>query len=73
MTDPVDLRLERLTKERENDFLALMARDEHEGAQCWCVAWWVPTWEAYLEQTPDAEVICGHDPDRWPEVRDTYR
>jgi len=27
----------------------------------------------YLEQTPDAEVICGHDPDRWPEVRDTYR
>jgi N-acyl homoserine lactone hydrolase len=27
----------------------------------------------YLEQTPDAEVICGHDPERWPEVRETYR
>jgi GNAT superfamily N-acetyltransferase len=28
-----------------------MARDEH-GSQCWCVAWWVPTWEAYVEQSP---------------------
>ena len=27
----------------------------------------------YLEQTPDAEVICGHDPEAWPEVRETYR
>jgi N-acyl homoserine lactone hydrolase len=27
----------------------------------------------YVEQTPGAEVICGHDPDRWPEVRDTYQ
>jgi glyoxylase-like metal-dependent hydrolase (beta-lactamase superfamily II) len=27
----------------------------------------------YLEQTPGAEVICGHDPDGWPEVRETYR
>ena len=26
----------------------------------------------YLEQTPDAEVICGHDAERWPDVRDTY-
>jgi glyoxylase-like metal-dependent hydrolase (beta-lactamase superfamily II) len=27
----------------------------------------------YVEQTPSAEVICGHDPDAWPQVRDTYR
>jgi N-acyl homoserine lactone hydrolase len=27
----------------------------------------------YVEQTPDAEVICGHDPERWPGVRETYR
>jgi glyoxylase-like metal-dependent hydrolase (beta-lactamase superfamily II) len=27
----------------------------------------------YVEQTPGAEVICGHDPDRWPEVRETYQ
>jgi N-acyl homoserine lactone hydrolase len=26
----------------------------------------------YVEQTPDAEVICGHDRDGWPAVRDTY-
>jgi N-acyl homoserine lactone hydrolase len=27
----------------------------------------------YVEQTPGAEVVCGHDPERWPEVRETYR
>jgi N-acyl homoserine lactone hydrolase len=27
----------------------------------------------YLEQTPGAEVICGHDPEGWREVRETYR
>jgi glyoxylase-like metal-dependent hydrolase (beta-lactamase superfamily II) len=27
----------------------------------------------YVEQTPGAEVLCGHDPERWPEIRDTYR
>jgi N-acyl homoserine lactone hydrolase len=27
----------------------------------------------FLEQTPSAEVICGHDPERWPELRETYR
>jgi GNAT superfamily N-acetyltransferase len=48
----VDLRLERLTKEREADFLALMARDEH-GGRCWCVAWWVATWEDYIGQSPE--------------------
>jgi GNAT superfamily N-acetyltransferase len=48
----VDLRVERLTTEREQDFLALMAREQH-GGQCWCSAWWVPTWEDYLEATPD--------------------
>jgi len=30
-----------------------MARDEHEGALCWCVAWWVPTWPAYQSNTPE--------------------
>jgi hypothetical protein len=47
----VDLRLERLTKEREADFLALLGRDDH-GGHCWCVAWWVPTWD-------DEEVWTG--------------
>ena len=46
----MDLRVEPLTKDREGDFLALMARDEH-GGRCWCSAWWVPTWEAYVDQT----------------------
>jgi N-acyl homoserine lactone hydrolase len=26
----------------------------------------------YVEQTPNAEVICGHDRDGWPQVRDVY-
>ena len=26
----------------------------------------------YLEQTPDAEVICGHDAEGWPAVRERY-
>jgi N-acyl homoserine lactone hydrolase len=26
----------------------------------------------YLEQTPGAEVICGHDAERWRELRDRY-
>ncbi len=48
----MQLQLERLTKDREADFLALMARDEH-GGQCWCTAWWVPTWDAYVAQTAE--------------------
>jgi len=51
-TDAVELRIERLTKDTEGDFVALMARDEH-GARCWCVAWWVPTWEEYVAHTPE--------------------
>jgi glyoxylase-like metal-dependent hydrolase (beta-lactamase superfamily II) len=27
----------------------------------------------YSEQTPDAEVICGHDAEAWPQVREIYR
>jgi N-acyl homoserine lactone hydrolase len=27
----------------------------------------------YVEQTPGAEVIYGHDPDGWPAVRETYQ
>jgi glyoxylase-like metal-dependent hydrolase (beta-lactamase superfamily II) len=26
----------------------------------------------YLELTPSALVICGHDPDSWPQVRERY-
>jgi N-acyl homoserine lactone hydrolase len=26
----------------------------------------------YLEQTPSALVVCGHDPESWPEVRERY-
>jgi GNAT superfamily N-acetyltransferase len=48
----VDFRLERLTQDREADFLALMGRDEH-GGQCWCVAWWVPTWDTYVAQSAE--------------------
>ena len=48
----MDLRLERLNQDREADFLALMARDEH-GGRCWCSAWWVPTWQAYIDQSPE--------------------
>ncbi len=48
----MDLTIERLTTGREADFLALMARDEH-GGQCWCSAWWVPTWEEYAEQSAE--------------------
>lgn len=48
----MDLRIERLTEDREGDFLALMGRDEH-GSQCWCVAWWVPSWDTYAGQTPE--------------------
>jgi glyoxylase-like metal-dependent hydrolase (beta-lactamase superfamily II) len=27
----------------------------------------------YVEQTPGAELICGHDAESWPQVKDTYR
>ena len=66
----MDLRLEPLTKEREADFLALMARDEH-GGQCWCVAWWVPTWEEYVAQTPE-EHRAVRDDLFAPDVHDGY-
>jgi glyoxylase-like metal-dependent hydrolase (beta-lactamase superfamily II) len=26
----------------------------------------------YTEQTPDAEIICGHDAEGWPQVRERY-
>jgi N-acyl homoserine lactone hydrolase len=26
----------------------------------------------YVEQTPSAEVVCGHDADGWPQVRARY-
>jgi glyoxylase-like metal-dependent hydrolase (beta-lactamase superfamily II) len=26
----------------------------------------------YLELTPTAEVICGHDPDNWPGLAEVY-
>ena len=26
----------------------------------------------YLELTPSALVVCGHDPECWPQVRDRY-
>jgi N-acyl homoserine lactone hydrolase len=26
----------------------------------------------YLEQTPTAQVVCGHDPESWPQVRERY-
>jgi glyoxylase-like metal-dependent hydrolase (beta-lactamase superfamily II) len=27
----------------------------------------------YQEQTPDAEIICGHDAEGWPRVQALYR
>ena len=29
-----------------------MGRDEH-GGRCWCVAWWAPTWDEYVAQSPE--------------------
>ena len=26
----------------------------------------------YLEHTPSALVVCGHDPESWPQVRERY-
>ena len=26
----------------------------------------------YLEQLPDTEVVCGHDAEGWPQVRELY-
>jgi hypothetical protein len=26
----------------------------------------------YVEATPAAEVVCGHDAERWPQVRELY-
>ena len=26
----------------------------------------------YLEHTPSALVVCGHDPECWPQVRERY-
>ena len=26
----------------------------------------------YLEQTPSAQVVCGHDPESWPHVLERY-
>jgi GNAT superfamily N-acetyltransferase len=48
----VDLRVERLTPERESDFVAFMQRNE-DGAWCWCSAWWTPTWEGFGDRTAE--------------------
>ena len=49
----MDLDVRRLGPDNVTDFWALMARDEHEGAVCWCTAWWTDTWEEYQERTPE--------------------
>jgi len=48
----MDLVVRRLGADNVADFWALMARDQHEGAVCWCTAWWTDTWEDYLALTP---------------------
>jgi len=49
----MELTVRPLASDNVADFWALMARDEHEGAVCWCTAWWTDTWEEYQQQTPD--------------------
>jgi GNAT superfamily N-acetyltransferase len=49
----MELVVSRLSPDNVADFWALMARDEHEGAVCWCTAWWTDTWEEYQERTPE--------------------
>ncbi len=56
----MDLRVERLTADREGDFLALMVRDS-AGSECWCVAWWVPTWDAYSAHTPEQNLLVRQE------------
>jgi GNAT superfamily N-acetyltransferase len=42
--------IQRLTPERLDDFHRL---HEQSGCGCFCVAWWVPTWEEWGERTHD--------------------
>jgi GNAT superfamily N-acetyltransferase len=49
----MDLVVKRLGPDNTGDFLALMARDEEEGAKCWCMAWWTDTWEEWTASTPE--------------------
>jgi len=49
----MDLEVRRLGPDNVTDFWALMARDQHEGAVCWCTAWWTDTWEEYQERTAE--------------------
>jgi GNAT superfamily N-acetyltransferase len=45
-----DLRIERLGETSETAFLALHD-DRHGAGWCRCVAWYVPTWDGWMERT----------------------
>ncbi|MHC4778092.1 MAG: GNAT family N-acetyltransferase [Planctomycetota bacterium] len=39
-----------LSADLQDDFFHLHG-DAHGGGWCYCVAWWVPTWEGWIERT----------------------
>lgn len=42
------IEVHRLDAARLADFRAL-----HQGQWCWCVAWWVPTWDGWTDRTEE--------------------
>lgn len=47
-----DFRLERFTQRRRDDFLSVHS-DTRTDAHCYCVAWWVATWEGWSDRTSE--------------------
>lgn len=45
-----NLRVERLSAERKEDFYKVHDADSF-GDWCYCAAWWVPTWEGWNDRT----------------------
>jgi glyoxylase-like metal-dependent hydrolase (beta-lactamase superfamily II) len=50
----------------DDDELPIFLADEHRYRRS------LAEIRRYVEQTPDAVVICGHDPDGWPELAEVY-
>jgi GNAT superfamily N-acetyltransferase len=48
----VDIKVVRLTAENKADFYRVHC-DEHGHGWCFCVAWWVPTWEGWSNRTAE--------------------
>jgi N-acyl homoserine lactone hydrolase len=50
----------------DEELLPLFADDDHRYLRS------LREIRRYVELTPSAEVICGHDPESWPQLRDQY-